>query len=262
MSTSLECEKALLVQAELDGELGAADAAALAAHRAECPICQAVVVELTKARALVDGTLFQPMPEEIRGRIVAQITAAASLRRATASPSAINYLLSRWSQWWSSAASFGVGTACATAVALLVLVPRAPDLSEQIVTSHIRALQPGHLEDIASTDQHTVKPWFDGRIDFAPPVKDLAAERFPLLGGRLDYVAGRPVAAMVYQRDKHVIDLFAWPAAERAPRPPETLQRQGYNLVSWSEDGMMLWAVSDIEPSELRGFAEVWRRSP
>jgi anti-sigma factor RsiW len=165
-----------------------------------------------------------------------------------------------WSRSWSSAASFGLGAAAAAAVALLVLVPHQPNLAEQIVAGHIRALQPGHLEDVASSDGHTVKPWFDGRIDFAPPVKDLAAQRFPLRGGRLDYVAGRPVAALVYQRDKHVIDLFVWPAVERTARPPETAQRQGYNVVHWSEDGMVLWAVSDLEAGQLREFAEDWRR--
>ncbi len=138
---------------------------------------------------------------------------------------------------------------------------RAGHAGEQIVAGHIRALQPGHLEDVPSSDQHTVKPWFDGRIDFAPPVKDLAAQRFPLRGGRLDYAAGRPVAALVYQRDKHVIDLFVWPAAESAARPAESTERQGYNVVHWAQDGMVLWAVSDLEASQLREFAEDWRKA-
>jgi anti-sigma factor RsiW len=262
-----ECDKVLLVQAELDGELDAAQAAALAAHRGGCPICQAAAAELARARSLLDAeALYQPIPGDVRSRVMAQLTTARP-RGDTADwlpPQSL--VLARWRRWWSrswsSAASFGLGATSAAAVVLLVLAPNQPNLAEQIVAGHIRALQPGHLEDVASSDGHTVKPWFDGRLDFAPPVRDLAAQRFPLRGGRLDYVAGRPVAALVYQRDKHVIDLFVWPAAGNTGRPPETAQRQGYNVVHWSEDGMALWAVSDIEPSQLREFAEVWRRSP
>jgi anti-sigma factor RsiW len=263
MSTAPSCDKILLVQAELDGELDAAQAAALAAHQTDCPICQAAAAELAHARSLIDGAqLYQPMPGEVRSRVMAQLAGARRRDDAVDSP-AQTPLPARWSRWWSrwwsSGASFGLGAASAAVIALLVLLPRQPNLAEQIVAGHIRALQPGHLEDVASGDGHTVKPWFDGRIDFAPPVKDLAAQRFPLRGGRLDYVAGRPVAALVYQRDKHLIDLFVWPAAERTTRPPETAQRQGYNVVHWSEGGMMLWAVSDLEAGQLREFAEDWR---
>jgi anti-sigma factor RsiW len=126
----------------------------------------------------------------------------------------------------------------------------------------VRALQPGHLEDVISTDQHTVKPWFDGRIDFAPPVKDLAAKQFPLLGGRLDYVNDRPVAALVYGSDKHVIDLYIWPTgkagATGAPAT-QTAARNGYNTVHWSDNGMDFWAVSDLEAGKLRDFVRDWR---
>jgi anti-sigma factor RsiW len=267
MSSAPGCDKILLVQAELDGELGAAEAAALGAHRIECPICRAAAAELARARSLIDGAeLYQPMPGDVRSRVMAQLAAAASSKAAPtlASPADSGGLVARmrrsWSRWWVSGASFGLGAASAAAVTLLVLASGQPNLAEQIVAGHIRALQPGHLEDVASGDGHTVKPWFDGRIDFAPPVKDLAAQRFPLRGGRLDYVAGRPVAALVYQRDKHVIDLFVWPAAGGSARPPETAQRQGYNVVHWSEDGMMLWAVSDLEAGQLREFVEDWRR--
>jgi anti-sigma factor RsiW len=276
MSTAPGCDKILLVQAELDGELDAAQAAALAAHRAECPICQAAAAELARARALIDAeALYQPIPGDVRSRVMAQLTAASSKAAPTlpspvipgSSPGRRGLVTSMrrswsrwWRRWWSSGASFGLGAACAAAVALLVLAPHQPNLAEQIVAGHIRALQPGHLEDVASSDRHTVKPWFDGRLDFAPPVKDLAAQHFPLIGGRLDYVASRPVAALVYQHDKHLIDLFVWPAGTSAALPPEAAQRQGYNVVHWIEDGMRLWAVSDLEASQLREFAEEWRR--
>ena len=121
-------------------------------------------------------------------------------------------------------------------------------------------MQPGHLEDVKSSDRHTVKPCWNGRLDFTPPVKDFAAQGFPLRGGRLDYLAGRPVAALVYQRDRHVIDLFVWPAKGNAP-PPETGRHQGYNVVHWTEDGMVFWAVSDVELDQLRNFADIWRHS-
>jgi anti-sigma factor RsiW len=257
-----QCDKVLLVQAELDGELDAAAAAALAAHRAECPVCQAAAAELARARALIDTRLYQAMPDDVRRRVMAQLAGADSSAAAPMpSPASDEGASLRrwWTRWWASGASFGLGAACA-AVVLLVLAPRAPDLAGQIVAGHIRALQPGHLEDVVSTDRHTVKPWFEGRVAFAPPVKDLAAERFALRGGRLDYAAGRPVGVLVYQRDKHIIDLFIWPA-ESSPGSPETAQRQGYNLVRWSADGMSLWAVSDIEATQLREFAEAWRRS-
>jgi anti-sigma factor RsiW len=157
--------------------------------------------------------------------------------------------------------SFGLGAACAAVLALLLLTPAMPPgLTDQIVAGHVRALQPGHLQDVASEDRHTVKPWFDGRLDFAPPVKDLAAARFPLTGGRLDYLDGRPVAALVYQRDKHVINLFVWPGA--GDGPPQTAERQGYNIVHWSQGGMNFWAVSDVELSQLKEFAADWRQTP
>jgi anti-sigma factor RsiW len=253
MIAPLKCDIVLLVQAELDGELDAAEAAALAAHRQECAICRAAAAELTQARVLIGNDLYQPVPDEFRQRITAQLAAAAAPR---ISPS-----LGWWRRWWPSGAGFGIGAACAAGLAALILTSAQTDLTEQIVAGQIRALQPGHLEDVASTDQHTVKPWFDGRIDFAPPVKDLAAERFALRGGRLDYIGGRPVATLVYQRDKHLIDLYVWPATD-AERSPETAQRQGYNIAHWNRNGMALWAVSDLEPSQLREFVEAWRRSP
>jgi anti-sigma factor RsiW len=256
MSDAAGCDKVLLVQAELDGELDAAAAAALAAHRAGCRICREAAAEIAMARRLLDATpLREPAPDALRQRIAAQIAAQRETGQAASS------IARRWRLWFASFGGFGLGAVCAAAIAFLVVAPRQPDLVQQVVAGHIRALQPGHLEDVVSTDQHTVKPWFDGRIAFAPPVKDLAAEQFPLKGGRLDYLDGRPVAALVYQHAKHIIDLFVWPA-EGAASAPETAQRQGYNIVHWQADGMALWAVSDLEAKELRQFAEDWRGAP
>ena len=113
--------------------------------------------------------------------------------------------------------------------------------------------------DVASTDEHTVKPWFDGRLDFAPPVKDLKTEGFPLTGGRLDYLAGRPVAALVYQRRQHTIDLFVWPDGSRLDRGTAEGSRNGYNFQRWSRGGMVFWAVSDLGAPELADFVRLWQ---
>jgi anti-sigma factor RsiW len=246
----------LLVQAEFDGELDAAQAAQLQAHRAHCPECQAAGAALARSRELLHSDLYEPTPDAVRQRVLAQVRAT----QPRAAPATAT--VSRLRSWRHSAVGFGLGAACAAALAFLLISPSEQSLTEQIVAGHVRAMQPGHLEDVASTDRHTVKPWFDGRIDFAPPVRDLAATGFPLKGGRLDYIGGRPVAALVYQRDKHTINLFVWPAGSGIASSPEAFERNGYNVVHWTQDGMTLWAVSDVERNQLRDFAAEWQRTP
>jgi anti-sigma factor RsiW len=253
------CEMVLLVQAEFDGELDAAQAASLQIHRAQCPVCQAAEVELTRARELLREVPYQPAPDAVRERILAGLDAA---RPTPGLGPVMPRVLSRFRSWRQSTVGFGLGAACAAALAFLVLSPAEQSLTEQVVAGHVRALQPGHLEDVASTDQHTVKPWFDGRIDFAPPVKDLGSLGYPLKGGRLDYIGGRPVAALIYQHDKHVINLFVWPAAVDAVSAPNFTERNGYNVVHWLQNSVELWAVSDIGSDQLRDFAADWQRSP
>ena len=259
MTVTDQCEMVLLVQAEFDGELDAAQAANLQTHREQCPICQAAELDLTSARELLREMPHQRTPDAVHQRLLAALDAA----RPKPAPGPAKYQRSPRFHWWRhSTAGFGLGAACAAVVAFLVLSPAERSLTEQVVAGHVRALQPGHLEDVLSTDQHTVKPWFDGRIDFAPSVKDLRPAGFPLKGGRLDYIDGRPVAALVYQRDKHIIDLFAWPAAGDVKQPPEFTERNGYNVLHWVENNMDLWAVSDVAPDQLHKFVRDWQRAP
>lgn len=244
-----ECEMTLLVQADFDGELDAAQAAALAAHRAECTICQAATESLGRVRqALREQAPYHRAPDSLRARLTAQ-----------AAPRRVTFV--RAGGWRRAAGAFVAGGAIAAAIMLTIVPSGPPGLPEQVLAGHLRALEPGHLVDVVSTDQHTVKPWFDGKLDYAPPVKNLAAEGFPLEGGRLDYLAGRRVAAMVYDRAKHVIDLYAWPEAG-ADAAPSVQDRDGYTLIRWRQNGMGLCAVSDVERTQLAEFVSRWRAMP
>jgi anti-sigma factor RsiW len=132
-------------------------------------------------------------------------------------------------------------------------------LEDQAVSSHVRAMMTGHTTDVLSTDRHTVKPWFNGRIDFSPPVADLAQQGFPLVGGRVDYLGGRTVAALVYQRRKHVIDLFIWPV--KTDDASGNASSKGYNVIRWSNGGLFFVAVSDLNKTELEQFKNLLPRN-
>jgi anti-sigma factor RsiW len=170
----------------------------------------------------------------------------------------------RW-RWLQGLGLFGAGAATAWALVFALLI--APGqlqqpgeaLADSLADAHVRSLMASHLADVPSTDQHTVKPWFAGRLDFSPPVVDLAADGMPLTGGRLDYLDGRAVAALVYRAGPHVINLFVWPQADAPNAPPKLLERRGFNLVHWSGDGMQAWAVSDLNATELQSFAALAR---
>src|SRR2546422_10613868 len=129
------------------------------------------------------------------------------------------------------------------------------------LTSHIRSLMPGHLTDVPSSDQHTVKPWFNGKLDFSPPVFDFAGRDYPLIGGRLDYVGGRSVAALVYGRRQHLINVLLWPAARGPPAAPATRTQQGYHLLHWATADYAYWVVSDLGLPELGDFAGLLRQA-
>lgn len=232
----------LLIQADHDGELGAACAARVAAHLQVCPACAAQAAGLRRLSA--------------RMRLEIPASSLPPRLQATAARLGAPPRVPLWRAARRQYPGLVVGLALAASVALVMLPRRAPDLADEAVIAHIRALQPGHLMDVVSTDRHTVKPWFAGRLDYAPPVQDFALVGFPLKGGRLDYVGGRAVAALIYGRAQHVIDVTVWPGAAVPSREGSA---NGYNYLSWSRDGMVFWAVSDLNEAELREFAGLWK---
>ena len=165
----------------------------------------------------------------------------------------------RWA--WINLGLAGAGIAAFLVTLNLYLAqPSRQDRLEQgIVASHFRSLMPDHLADVASSDRHTVKPWFAGKLDYSPPVVDLAARGFPLLGGRLDYIGQRPVAALAYGRRKHLINVYVWPEAGQGDTAPLAAARQGFHLLGWRQDGMRFMAVSDMNGAELAEFATLLR---
>ncbi|MDO9707751.1 anti-sigma factor family protein [Paracraurococcus lichenis] len=242
----------LLLQAELDGELDAGRAAELAAHVDGCAACAGMREALLALAARAREELPRyAAPVALRAEIAARLAPAA--------PPVVPPVVASPRRWRRDLAGFGLGAAMAAGLALVLLPRTAPsDPAREVLASHLRALQPGHLLDVVSSDRHTVKPWFEGRIDVAPPVRDLAAEGFPLEGGRLDYLEGRPVAALVYRRARHAVQLYVRPDPG-APRPPTLQGEGGYALATWREDGLRFWAVSDIAPGELMAFVDRYR---
>ncbi|HEY0267294.1 MAG TPA: zf-HC2 domain-containing protein [Rhizomicrobium sp.] len=257
MATERCREMELLIQADVYGELPAAEAARVRLHVEDCEHCAR-----TQRRLLDLGTRLRAaprfaLPDAARDAITQRV--ATALRPAAPRRWSLHWPLPSWSWRWG--APFGTGFAVAACLAAFLLLPRGEALPDAVVAAHVRALQPGHLTDVLSTDEHTVKPWFDGRAPFAPPVKDLAGAGFPLVGGRLDYLAGRTAAAMVYRAGPHLVDLFAWPGTTGVPGIAAEGARDGYYFVRWSEGGMSFWAVSDLNPRELAAFVRTWRAS-
>lgn len=198
-------------------------------------------------------------PQGLADRLQARLR-----EHATSAPTPI-VTVAPWRRGFWALAGYGAGAATAWVLASALLVaPMLEATQEQVTASHVRSLMGDHLTDVRSGDRHTVKPWFAGKLDFSPPVIDLAAEGFPLAGGRLDYLDGRPAAALVYTSGLHVINLFIWPAP-RSPAvqnavPPRVTAHRGYNLVQWTQAGMQVWAISDMGADQLQTFADVMQR--
>jgi anti-sigma factor RsiW len=259
-------DKSLLLHAYSDGELDLVRSLEIEEHVKTCAAC---AQGLREQRTLRQGTraanLYHRAPEALRARIMASASGAQSQgsdhRQGAGSPLLISARRRPVVEWFAVAAAILIVLGLGVRFVPGVLNARQGDLvAQEIVASHIRSLQPGHLMDVVSTDQHTVKPWFDGKLDFSPPVRDFAEQGYPLVGGRLDYVGGRDVAALVYQMRKHYINVFVWPDDRKQAKLPEFLSAQGYNVVCRSNGGMRLCGVSDANADDLRQFMQLLLR--
>lgn len=237
-------DQELLLGGLIDGELDAANTALVEAHVARCEGCREELERLQAIRNLLrtDGVRHSA-PEMLRQRLADAPELSPKVGNRQVLPG-----------WLAP----GLAGALAASLAMVLLVPASEQagIDQQLVSSHVRSLQPGHLTDVQTTNQHIVKPWFNGKIDFSPPVPELADQGFPLAGGRLDSIDGKTVAAIVYHRRLHTVNLFVWPAK---PSGERASVEDGFELAEWSDGGLRFAAVSDIPPQELRQFERVFR---
>jgi anti-sigma factor RsiW len=242
------------IDAYIDNELDVAATILVKQHLRDCFRCQ----QLLEARKVVGALLDNPqvrfeVPDALFGKIQSVLPAVKTDAKRSSG--------SRFVIPW-----FSVPLALAATIAVLLGLVflnqggmsdrlRGNALAQDVISSHIRSLLATHLFDVPSTDQHTVKPWFDGKLKFSPPVRDFADQGFRLTGGRLDYINGREVAALVYQRRLHIINLFIWPLESSRNTAAESFTKDGYNVSHWERDGFAFWAVSDVSAEDLRAFA-------
>jgi anti-sigma factor RsiW len=262
----MQCERAReLLSPYLDGELSAQERRAVAAHIEGCPACAGEAADFQRIGRTLAETGRESMPKALAVRVRANLAReaegeaggriASSLDKPALlfTPVAVRRSLLPRALLRQAAV---IAAACVlSALATWWIVGAAGEasrLEQEVLAAHVRSLLQDSPIQVASSDAHTVKPWFAGRIDFSPEVKDLAAEGFPLLGGRLDYVGGRRVGAVVYKRRLHTVNVFMWPSASAGDAAPSLVARNGYNLLAWSHGGVAYWAVSDLNASDLR----------
>ena len=260
-------DKALLLHAYVDGELDLVRTLEIEEHLKTCPACAEELSGHRILRAsLRSGGLYQRAPQKLKARILAAAVSGSAppVESEPASVATMRPVQRRPTfEWLAVAAAILIAVALGSRLGPGVGGNSRPDLiAEEAIASHIRSLQPGHLTDIQSTDQHAVKPWFDGKLDFSPPVTDFSDQGFPLIGGRLDYVDHRNVAALVYQRRKHLINVFVWPESPGGTSSSVERQRflNGYNFLGWRYGSVYFCAVSDVSIGDLRQLKDLLDR--
>jgi anti-sigma factor RsiW len=249
----MNCGESLLVQAYLDGELDAADALKAEQHLERCAECRAMAADHADMKAAMAGATYYRVDTALRTKIAATLDAETK-RDVVAEFRPVH----RKPGFWLGAGSGAGGMAIAAVLAFLLFLPANP-LVNDLASAHLRSLMPDHLIDVASSDHHTVKPWFAGHADVSPPAEDFKAEGFTLVGGRADYLHGERAAVVVYRHGTHIINLFAW--ADRNTSLPGTRSRDGYRMAFWKQNDLDLAAVSDVDPAELDRFVALVKKS-
>lgn len=258
MQTDLLCGDCRpILSALADGELSPEDEALVHRHLDSCADCSRALESITRVSQLLEDVLVRyPAPDVLKARIHSALALEAAKMPAPSATAGLH-----WNRSWLIAAGVAIAAASSGLTATYLQthqVTRA--LESAVLTSHVRSLMPGHLVDVASTDQHNVKPWFNGRAALSPPVPRLDSADFRLIGGRLDYVDGRPAAVVVYGRRQHVLNVYVWPHPGTGTGVSR-LTSQGFNLVTWSDNDMEFWVVSDLNAAELADFVQAYRKS-
>jgi anti-sigma factor RsiW len=260
----VQCAECLRVQAYFDGEVDSVSAAEIERHVEHCSECRALLQDLEKVRMrLRRDVSYEGTPAALRSQIMSTLDLeAAGVGNIAAPPlksrpSVVNPPLRRGRTLWSGIAGGIGGAALAAAVAVFLVIPRMDSpLSSEIVSAHVRSLMPTHLIDVASTDKHTVKPWFAGHADVSPAVADFESQGYRLIGGRADYIDHQRSAVVVYQHGPHVINVFSWAGTDRLPG---NSTRSGYRLAFWSQGDIQYCVVSDTGWDELLGLVRLLR---
>ena len=236
-----------LLDGYVDGELDLVRSLEIEQHLQKCVTC----IQEYKNRqilhsAISNGNFYYRAPASLQKRIQSSMKSSSPPLRGSA-----------WRTLIAAAALTLLLIVAWNVMRFVLPTPMTNALTQEVLASHIRSLMPGHLVDVSSSNQHTVKPWFDGKLDFSPPVVDLAQQGYPLSGGRLDYVGNQAVAALVYRHGGHVINLFVWPGGQHEGQGTTALTEQGYHILSWNRAGMSYWAVSDLEEAQLQEFVRL-----